>query len=443
MSATSAMSNNGFPRVVVVGAGFGGLRVAKELAKSPVEVVLIDRNNYHRFQPLLYQVATTGLDPEDVIHPVRNIFSRDKNVRFIFGEVEKIDRDRTLLQLHDGTYVHYDYLVIAAGAAPNYFGVEGAAEHGFALKDVPEAVQLRNHILRQFERAERNPDGLKEGHLTFVIVGGGATGVEMAGQMAELFRYVLKEDYRTIDSSTARVVLLEMLPELLMPYDEGLREYTRRALESRSVDVRTETTVERVTGDAVYLEGGERIPAQTLIWAAGVQAGPLAQAVGTEQTKGGRLVVRPDLSLPGHPEIFVVGDMAGGTDDEGKPYPQLATVAIQQGRHVGEQLQRIVDGHPAEPFRYKDPGIMATIGRNDAVAQLAGGLRLKGRTAWMMWALVHIYKLVGFRNRFDVLLNWVYNYATYNFSARLILDTSPDGEPADEPRSGSDSAPAL
>lgn len=422
----ASSSNNGSRRAVVIGAGFGGLRVAKELAGSALEVVLIDRNNYHRFQPLLYQVATTGLDPEDIIHPVRNVFHRDKNVRFILGRVEKIDRHRKRLLLHDGTEVGYDFLVIAGGAAPNYFGVPGAAEHGYALKDVPEAVQLRNHILHQFERAERSPDRVSDGHLTFVIVGGGATGVEMAGQMAELFRFVLKEDYRAVDSSSARVVLIEMLPELLMPYDAGLRRYTRRALEKRGVEVRTDTTVEKVTADAVYLEGGERIPAQTLIWAAGVQAGPLADLVGTERTKGGRLVVQPDLSLPNHPEIFVIGDMAGGTDDEGDLYPQLATVAIQQGRHVGRQLQRLVLGERSEPFRYKDPGIMATIGRNDAVAQLPGGIRLKGRAAWLMWALVHIYKLVGFRNRIDVFLNWVYNYATYNFSARLILESVPE-----------------
>lgn len=429
-------THNGTKRVVIIGAGFGGLRVAKELARTELDVILIDRNNYHRFQPLLYQVATTGLDPEDIIHPVRNIFSKDKNVRFILGEVVEIDRARRELYLHDGTRVWYDFLVVAGGATTNYFGVEGAAEYGYSLKDVPEAVRLRNHILRQFERAERNPYDLEDGHLTFVIVGGGATGVEMAGQMAELFRYVLREDYRAVDSSKARVVLLEMLPELLMPYDAGLRAYTRQALEKRGVEVRTETTVQRVTAGAVHLKSGEHIPAQTLIWAAGVQAGPLAEIVGTEQTLGGRLAVRPELCLPDHPEIFAIGDMAGGTDDEGRQYPQLATVAIQQGRHVGAQLRRVAEGRPAEPFHYADPGIMATIGRNDAVAQLAGGLRLKGRTAWLMWALVHIYKLVGFRNRFDVFVNWVYNYATYNFSARLILESSPErrSEPLSTPR---------
>lgn len=413
-------------RVVIIGAGFGGLRVAKELAKTDIEVVLIDRNNYHRFQPLLYQVATTGLDPEDIIHPVRNIFSKAKNVRFMLGQVEEIDRARRQLRLHDDTVVSYDYLVLAGGATTNYFGVDGAEEYGHTLKDIPSAMALRNHILHQFEAAERNPDRLEEGDLTFVIVGGGPTGVEMAGQMAEVFKYVLREDYRAVDSTKAKVILVEMLPDLLMPFDDSLRAYTRRALERRGVEVRTNTMVERITADGVYLEDGEHIPAKTLIWAAGVKAGPLAGIVGTEQTKSGRLVVNPELCLPENPEIFAVGDIAGGMDEAGNPYPQLATVAIQQGRHVGEQLRRIARGEPAQPFTYRDPGIMATIGRNDAVAQLAGGLRLRGIPAWLMWALVHVYKLVGFRNRIDVFLNWVYNYATYNFSARIILEGAPE-----------------
>ncbi len=434
MPASNMESTETKKRVVIIGAGFGGLRTAKELARSDLDVILVDRNNYHRFQPLLYQVATAGLEPNEIVHPVRNIFKKDKNVHFLLGVVQEVDRPRRRIILEDGSDVPYDYLVIAAGAATNYFGIDGAAEHAYPMKGVSEALQLRNHMLRQFERAERTAGAQSEGALTFVVVGGGATGVEMAGQMAELFQRVLKEDYRNVDTSTARVVLLEMMPDLLAPYEEPLRDYARRALKARGVDVRTETTVERVEAGAVILEGGERIPAQTLIWAAGIKADPLADAVGTEQTKGGRLVVRPDLSLPGHPEIFAIGDIAGGLDDAGNPYPQLATVAIQQGRHVGRQIKRLHSGKNAEPFDYRNPGIMATIGRNDAVAQLAGGVKLKGFVAWAMWASVHIYKLVGFRNRVEVLLNWIYNYATYNFSARIILEGVPDAGGEDPAR---------
>ena len=426
------------PRVVIVGAGFAGLRAAKELAQAPVEVVLVDRNNYHKFQPLLYQVATAGLEPDEIVHPVRDIFSKHKNVRFLLGSVRTIDRRQRRLVMQEGPPVSYDFLILATGATTDYFGVPGAEAHAFPMKDVPEALHLRNHILRQFEHTERDPKGASEGALNFVIVGGGATGVETAGQMAELFRCVLKEDYRHINTAKARVILLEMLPELLMPYAEPLRDYTRRALEQRGVEVRTETTVSRVTPDAVHLKSGECLPTQTLVWAAGVRASPLADVVGTEQTRGGRLLVEPDLSLPGHPEIFVVGDMCGGRDEEGEMYAQLATVAIQQGQHAARQVLRRVKAEAPESFTYTDPGIMATIGRSAAVAQLGGGVKLKGFVAWAMWAFVHIYKLVGFRNRFDVFLSWVYNYVTYNFSARIIMDVVPALEEPPEPAAKSE-----
>lgn len=419
---------NAHPRVVIVGAGFAGLRVASELSDAGAEVILIDRNNYHKFQPLLYQVATAGLEPDEIVHSVRDIFKKDKNVGFLLGNVHAIDRDQRRVILEDGPPISYDVLVLAAGATTNFFGIPGADEHAFPMKSVPEALHLRNHILRQFEEAERDPDHLEDGALQFVVVGGGPTGVETAGQLSELFRYVIREDYRNVDTSHARVILLEMLPELLMPYAESLRDYTRRSLEKRGVEVRTETTVERVEHDAVFLEGGDRIPTRTLIWAAGVSASPLAAAVGTEQTGGGRLVVGPDLSVPGHPEIYVIGDMCGGKNEDGEMYAQLATVAIQQGRHVGRQIKRRIKMQESQSFDYKDPGIMATIGRNAAVAQLAGGIEVKGFVAWLMWAFIHIYKLVGFRNRFDVFLSWVYNYATYNFSARVIMDLLPAPE---------------
>ena len=414
------------PRVAIVGAGFAGLNAAKTLAGEAVDVVLIDRNNYHKFQPLLYQVATAGLEPDEIVHPVRDLFRRHKNVAFRLGTVRTVDRVRRQIHLDEGEPVPYDYLILAAGASTNYFGVEGAAEFAFPMKTVPDALHLRNHILHQFERCERGTAG--EGALTFVVVGGGPTGVELAGQLTELFRFVLREDYRRIDPATARVVLLEMLPDVLMGFDEQLRAYARAVLERRGVEVRTDTTVARVEQGGVVLKSGERIAAQTLIWAAGVRASPLADALDVEQARGGRVAVRRDLSLPGHPEVFVVGDLSGATDAQGEAYGQLATVAIQQGRHAARQVLRLAAGEAAEPFQYFDPGVMATIGRNAAVAQLRGGLRFTGFAAWLLWATIHIAKIVGFRNRLDVLFNWAYNYITYDFNARLIMDVLPASE---------------
>ena len=454
MDEVTTLQTTGRPHVVIVGAGFAGLQAAKQLAGAPVDVTLVDRNNYHKFQPLLYQVATAGLEPDEVVHPVRDIVRKHDNVQFLLGTVRSVDRESRHLQMESGPPIPYDYLILAAGATTSYFGVEGAEQHGFTLKGVPEALYLRNHVLRQFERYERDPESADEGTLTFVVVGGGPTGVEMAGQMAELFRCVLRSDYRRVDTSEARVVLLEMLPDLLPAYDAPLQRYTRTELEERGVEVRTETTVERVTSDAVHLKRGEVIPTHTLVWAAGVQAHPLAGTVGAEQNRAGRIIVEDDLSVPGQPELFVVGDMSAGRDREGEMYAQLATVAIQQGRHAARQVLRQRAGQPTEPFRFEDPGIMATIGRNAAVAQFPNGIRLKGFLAWLMWAVVHIYQLVGFRNRFDVFLNWVYNYITYDFNARLIMDvvpaaeepmkqyTGPDGEALTQPAaSGGGSEP--
>lgn len=413
------------PRVVIVGAGFGGLRAAKTLASAPVEVVLVDRVNYHNFQPLLYQVATAGLEPDEIVHPVRDIIRSEKNVSFQLGTVRAVDTENRQLLMEDGPSISYDYLILAAGSMTNYFGVEGAEEFAFPMKTVTAALHIRNHVLRQFERAERDPEWAGEGALNVVVVGGGPTGVELAGQFVELFRKVLKDDFRRIDPSEGRVILIEALPGLLPSFDKDLGDYARRVLEERGVEVRTETTVERVTNDAVHLKGGERIPARTLIWAAGVRAHPIAETIGAPQGRGGRLITEGDLSLPGFPEIFAIGDISGLMDPENRPYPQLATVAIQQGSHAARQVRRRLEGQPTEPFVYKDPGTMATIGRNAAVVQLPNGLKLKGFTAWLMWALVHIYKISGFRNRVDVFANWVYSYLTYDFSARLIMDVVP------------------
>lgn len=413
------------PRVVIVGAGFAGLEAAKALAGRDADVTIVDRNNYHKFQPLLYQVATSGLDAGEIAHAVRDIFRSAPNVNFELGTVQEVDKERRRLTLRSGKEIGYDYLILAAGAVSDYFGVEGAREHGFPLKNIPDAIDLRNHILRQFERYSRAGEAVGPGALTFVIVGGGPTGVEMAGALTELFGMVLQRDYHTFDTTTARVVLVEMGPRLLPAYSEGQSAYTRRVLESRGVEVRTETTVAQVETDAVTLESGERIETQTLIWGAGVRASPLADALGTEQAKAGRLVVENDLSVPGYPEIFAVGDLGAGEDDEGEMYAQLAQVAIQQGRHAAKQTLRLAGGQPAESFRYKDLGKMATIGRNAGVAELPGGIRFQGFVAWLAWAFVHIAKLVGFRNRASVFASWVYNYFTYRRNARLILDVVP------------------
>ncbi|HMB91542.1 MAG TPA: NAD(P)/FAD-dependent oxidoreductase [Rhodothermales bacterium] len=412
------------PRVVIVGAGFAGLNATQALRKANVDVLIIDRNNYHKFQPLLYQVATSGLEPEDIAHNARDLFRDYGNISFRLGTVKAIDADQRRLHLHSGDAVTYDYLILAAGAVTNYFGIDGVQEYGFPLKNLPDAIDLRNHILRQFEQADRANGTGPEGALTFVIVGGGPTGVEMAGALVELFD-IMQKDYRNVDTTQANVVLLEMAPHLLPPYPESLRTYTRTVLEKRNVDVRTETTVEKVTKGAVHLKSGETIPTQTLIWAAGIRGNPIAETMSEDLEKGYRLGTKPDLSVPGYSDVFVAGDMAGHKDDNGDLLPQVAQVAIQQGAHAARQILRRIKNQPTEAFHYKDLGQMATIGRNAAVVEFPGGMKLKGFFAWFMWAFVHIWKLVGFRNRLDVFISWIHNYFTYDRSARLILDMVP------------------
>jgi len=413
------------PHVVIVGAGFAGLDAAKALADAPVRVTLIDRNNYHKFQPLLYEVAMAGLEPDDIAHNVRNIFQDAPNVRFRLGTVSGIDDEGKWVHLRSGDPIPYDYLLLAAGAVTNDFGIEGVAEHGFPLKNVPDAVNLRNHILRQFERFDRNPAQAEDGTLTFVIVGGGPTGVEMAGALVELFD-TLDDDFTAFNiREKARCVLLEMQDDLLPPYAESLRDYTRQVLEARGVEVMTSTVVDRVEPDTVHLQSGDRIPTQTLIWAAGVKASPVADMLdGLDKARDGRVVVNGDLTLPGYPDVYAAGDMAAIEGEDGYE-PQLAQVAMQSGRHAAKMITRRVQGADAESFSYSDYGQMATIGRNAAVAELAGGLKFKGLIAWLMWVVIHIAKLVGFRNRLSAFVNWAYNYFTYSRSARLLLDVVP------------------
>ena len=414
------------PHVVIVGAGFAGLEAAKALAGEPARVTLVDRNNYHKFQPLLYQVATSGLEPDSIAHNVRDVFRRADNVDFQLATVNGIDAERRQVSTRSGTQISYDYLILAAGATTSYFGVEGAAEHSFPLKTLPDAVALRNRVLRQFERVarERAPDADREarrGALRFVVVGGGPTGVETAGALTELFK-VMRRDYKRFDTTAAEVVLVEMGEQLLPGYARRQGEYARRVLETRGVQVRLGQAVERVEEHAVHLADGERIATETLLWAAGVEASPVAGLVeGGEQTDGGRLKTGPALRVAGRERIFAVGDMSAGADEEGKLYAQLAPVAMQQGAHAARQAMRRAEGRPPEPFSYRNLGKMATIGRNAAVAELPGGVRLEGLVAWLAWVFIHIAKLVGFRNRVNVFVDWIFNYFTYDRSARLIL----------------------
>lgn len=463
--AKAAASGALVPRVVIVGAGFGGLEAAKALRKADVEVLLVDQHNYHTFQPLLYQVATAALEPEEIAHTVRGIYHGQENFNFRLAKVVGIDADGKRLLLEKGEPIGFDYLIVAAGATTNYFGIEGVEENAFPLKRVPDAINIRSHIMRQFERVDAKPDliedksedksenkseneGQNEGQdqdqdgvLTFVVVGGGPTGVEMAGALIELFEMVLRKDFPRLFGSRGgkraqtRVVLVEGTNRLLTPFHEKSRKNALMTLRRRGVEVLLNEYVVRATADAVYLKSGLVIPTQTLIWAAGVRANPLADALGFAQTRGGRVVVNEDLSVPGYPQIFVIGDMAGSKYPDGTFHPQLAQVAMQGAKHVAKQIQLAshrgaedTPGDPSQPFRYRDLGIMATIGRNAAVAELPFGPGFSGFIAWIMWLFLHLMYLVGFRNRLNVFINWMWNYFTYDRSARLILEVEPKEE---------------
>lgn len=426
------------PRVVIVGAGFGGLAAAKELADAPVDVVLVDRHNYHTFQPLLYQVATAGLSAADVAHPVRNIFQRQRNLDFRQATVTGCDwRERALCT--DDTDGHerrlpFDHLIVAAGATTTFFGIDGAAAHAYPLYNLADAVALRNHILQRFEAAAAEPSLIDDGALTFVVAGGGPTGVETAGALAELFHQVLRYDFRTLDVARARVVLLEMTDHLLAAFQPREREYAVDALRRRGVEVRLGEAVTLVGPTTVELQSGQVVPAHTLVWAAGVQANPVVAALGVPTGKSGRISVGADLRIEGHREAFAVGDVAaihpGGRSQD--VLPQLAPVAMQSGRHAAEQVQRLLDDRPTQAFDYTDKGIMATIGRRAAVAELPLRINLRGTPAWMAWLGLHLVFLVGFRNRVSVFVNWAWNYLTWDRGPRLILHAAPEPTPPSE-----------
>ena len=411
--------------VAIVGAGFGGLGVAEQLGHVPVEVTLIDRHNYHTFQPLLYQVATSLLNAEDVGAPVRGMFRHQDNVTFRMATVTAIDAAGQKIQLEDGQKISYDYLVLAGGATVNYFNTPGTAEHAFPLYTLANAVKLRNRILERFEAADRNPALIEDGALNFVIVGAGPTGVETAGALSDLFYNLLPRDYHDLATEKARVIIVEMGKEVLAPFKDNLRAYAKEQLEQRRVEVRLEQAVAEVGGTFVRLKSGEEIKAHTLIWAAGVRANPLADMLGSPQGRGGRIKLNPDLSVPDHPEIFVVGDM-GEVASDGNVLPQLGSVAMQSGEHVGRQIARRLHGDPGQPFRYWDKGFMATIGRGAAVVELPNMRTLHGPLAYFAWLGVHLVLLNGMRNRIETLWNWGWSALTHDRAARIIIESKDD-----------------
>ncbi len=411
--------------VVIVGAGFGGLGVAEQLAHVPVEVTLIDQHDYHTFQPLLYQVATSLLNAEDVGAPIRGLFRHQDNVTFHMATVTQVDMPGHKIQLSDGKHVSYDYLVLAGGATVNYFNTPGAAEHAFPLYTLMNAVKLRSRILERFEAADRDPTLIEKGALNFVIVGAGPTGVETAGALSDLFYNLLPRDYHQLATEKARVIIVERGKEVLAPFKDNLRSYAKEELERRRVEVRLGEAVAEVGPTFVRLKSGEEIQAHTLIWAAGVRANPLADLLGLPQGRGGRVKLNADLSVPDHPEIFVVGDM-GEVASDGEVLPQLGSVAMQSGEHVGRQITRRVAGEPGQPFKYWDKGFMATIGRGAAVVELPNKLTLHGPLAYFAWLGVHLALLSGMRNRIETLWNWGWSALTHDRAARIIIESKDD-----------------
>ncbi len=418
MAADNPVPRPEASRVVIVGGGFGGLNAARRLAERPVRVTLLDRRNYHLFQPLLYQVASAALSPADIATPLRSILRRAANVSVILGEAETVDLAGRRVILDQGELA-YDALILAAGAGHSYFGHDDWELLAPGLKTLEDALEIRRRVLMAFEAAERESDGAeRRALLTFVIIGAGPTGVELAGALAEISRETIAHDFRAIDPTQARIILLEGGPRVLPSFPEPLSLSAESALRHLGVEVRTHATVTRITPDAVWL-GGEQIRSRAVLWAAGVAASPLARSLGVPLDRAGRVRVEPDLSVPGHPEAFVIGDLCAFLDQTGEPLPGVAPVAIQQGRAAADNAWRRLSGEPTRPFRYHDKGSMATIGRAKAVA-VRGGWRLSGLPAWLAWLLVHILFLIGFRNRFLVLFQWAWAYFTYQRGARLI-----------------------
>ncbi|HEY4320214.1 MAG TPA: NAD(P)/FAD-dependent oxidoreductase [Gemmatimonadales bacterium] len=421
------------PHVVIVGGGFAGLYLAQGLRRAPVQVTMIDRRNFHLFQPMLYQVATAALNPADIASPIRSILRRHRNVEVILGEVDRIDAVARTVHLNDQTVFTYDYCAIAPGARHSYFGHPEWEALAPGLKSIEDALEIRRRVFLAFERAERESDTTRRQQLlTFVVIGGGPTGVEVAGALAEIRRYALSRDFRHIDPREATVVLLEGGPRILGSYPESLSHRAKLDLRHLGVDVRENTFVHSVTADAVEA-GGWRIPTSTVVWAAGNQASPMLRSIGAPLDKQGRVIVTPECAVPGHPELLILGDAAAVADPHhGGMVPAVSPAAIQMGQYAAHSIRQMVAGEQPLPFRYRNKGELAVIGRGDAVANLPG-VRFGGLIAWLMWVFIHIFYLIGFRNRVLVLLQWGWSYVTYARGARLITGNDPARHPDDPP----------
>lgn len=430
------------PSVVILGGGFGGLHAARALRHAPVRVTLVDRRNHHLFQPLLYQVATAALNPSDIASPIRGMLRSQRNVSVVLAEAISVHVGAKRVILADGA-IAYDYLIVSTGATHSYFGHDAWATHAPGLKSIEDALEIRRRVFVAYEAAERETDpGRRRDWMTFVIIGAGPTGVELAGALAEISRHALDRDFRNIDPRRARIVLVEALRRVLpTTYPAELSAKARRQLERLGVEVRTDARVTEIDEAGVSLLGvsllrERRIGARTVIWAAGVAASPLARSLGAPLDRAGRVLVNPDLTVPGRDDIFVIGDLAALVQD-GRPIPGVASAAMQEGRHAAGNIVRALHGEPCLPFRYRDKGSFATIGRGAAVGELLGRFQLSGFLAWLAWLVVHIYFLMGFRNRLLVMFHWAYSYLTYRRGARLITGLTrprmleaPEGERA-------------
>ncbi len=423
------MSDEKRSKVVIVGAGFGGLWAAKHLAGTPVDVIVVDRNNYHSFYPLLYQVAAAELEPEDIIYPVRSILHRYPNIQFTLGEVTGIDLQRKVLHTREQDIV-YDYLILSTGSQPHFFGVKGAKEHTFPMRTLEEAVLLRNHILCRFETTAQETDpAIRKQMLTFTIVGGGPTGVELAGALAELVRKPIARDYPGLDLSQVHILLLEATDHLLAGLPRRLQNYSLKRLRSLGVDVQLNSKVEEVTSSSVIMTGGWTIRTETVVWTAGVGGARLPKSFDFPVRANGQVGVLPTLQVPDHPEIYVIGDLAH-VEQNGQPLLLVSTVAIQEGPWAARNILRQVVGAKPQAFQFHDPGIMAVTGRNAAVVRV-GRFTLTGFPAWIVWLTIHLYRLIGFRNRLFVFINWAWDYVFFDRVVRLIFPL-PGNEPLEQ-----------
>jgi NADH dehydrogenase len=424
MSGESTHGSRGRPRVLILGGGFGGIGAARKLKDSDVDVVLVDKNDYHTFQPLLYQVATGLLEQPAVGHPIRDLFQDQDNARLHKDRVTAIDPDGREVQFAELEPLSYDYVVLGLGAEVNFFGVPGAAEHAFPLYTLPDAVRLKDHVLGLWEAADKSADLIEDGALNVVVVGGGPTGVETAGALAELYSGSFRKDYPDIPADAARILLVEAGPEIFSMFKPEIREYAVDALTKRGVDVRTGQVVESITPLRVTLKSGEELKAHTLVWGAGLQGNALVQSLGLELERGNRIAVDADLRVPTHPEVFAVGDIAAITDPKAQQVlPQLGSVALQSGEHAGETIARLVGGKETKPFKYHDKGTMAAIGRGSAVVQMLGGRTMKGKMAAAAWMTVHLALLPTNESRAKAVVDWAGAGLTHQRTGRITVET--------------------